>query len=437
MYNFDAAPLSAWVTDSFFLTIRLDTSLMTTTTQRLLSDIQGLAPKITSRIPEIEAGGRIPIDLVEELRSIGLFRLFVPRSYGGFELEFPEALKIITALSRIDGSVGWTVGIASGGSIYATLLQPEVYRQVYGDGPDAITAGSAAPSGTAEETAGGWLVSGRWPFVSGCQHADWISCFAVITEAGKPLPGPAGEGGPPLIRGFALPAREWQIEDTWHVAGLKGTGSHHVSLRDKLVPFANSFEIATGVPHFHGPLYQTVIQFLPLLHSAMITGMAQGAVRDLIELANTGRQQLRAPTPLRDSEFFQAELGRVSGDLRAAQAFLDAQAASHWSHAQAGTLKDDALLTEGIQASVWIAAACIRVADTCFTLAGSVALYETSPLQRRMRDLHVAAQHFSAQSRNYVTAGKLLLGETATKSQVVSMKADSRPVECGERADGA
>jgi alkylation response protein AidB-like acyl-CoA dehydrogenase len=313
---------------------------MTTTAQRLLSDIQGLSCKITSRIPEIEAGGRIPIDLVEELKSIGLFRLFVPRSYGGFELELPEALKIITALSRIDGSVGWTVGIAGGGSIYATLLQPEVY----GDGPDAITAGSAAPSGTAEETAGGWRVSGRWPFVSGCQHADWISCFAVITQDGKPLSGSAGEGGPPQIRGFALPAREWQIEDTWHVAGLKGTGSHHVSLRDKLVPSANSFEIATSVPHFHGPLYQTVIQFPPLVHSAMIMGMAQGALHDLIELANTGRRQLRAPAPLRDSEFFQAELGRVSGDLRAAQAFLDAQVASHWSHAQAGTLKDDALL---------------------------------------------------------------------------------------------
>ena len=140
---------------------------MTTTTQCLLSDIQALAPEITSRIPEIEAGRRIPIDLVEALRSIGMFRLFVPRSYGGFELEFPEALKIITALSRIDGSVGWTVGIASGSSIFASMLQPEVYRQVYGNGPDAVMAGSATPSGTAEATAGGWRVSGRWPFASG------------------------------------------------------------------------------------------------------------------------------------------------------------------------------------------------------------------------------------------------------------------------------
>jgi indole-3-acetate monooxygenase len=410
---------------------------MTTTTQRLLSDIQSLAPEITSRIPEIEAGRRIPIDLVEALRSIGMFRLLVPRSYGGFELEFPEALKIITALSRIDGSVGWTVGIASGSSIFASMLQPEVYRQVYGNGPDAIMAGSATPSGTAEATAGGWRVSGRWPFASGCQHADWIAGFAVMTQAGKLLPGPAGEGGPPLVRGFALPASDWQIEDTWHVAGLKGTGSDHVSLRDKLVPAANFFDVATGVSHLPGPLYQTVTEYLPLIHGAMNTGMAEGALHDLIELADTGRQQLRAPAPLRDSELFQAELGRISADLRAAQAFLDAQVAGHWRHALAGTLKDDALLAQGIQASIWIAATCIRVADACFTLAGGVALYETSPLQRRMRDLHVAAQHAAAQPRNYVNAGKRLLGDTTAKSQVVTMKAEPRPVERRRRVGGA
>ena len=282
------------------------------------------------------------------------------------------------------------------------MLQPEVYRQVYGNGPDVIMAGSATPSGTAEATAGGWRVSGRWPFASGCQHADWIAGFAVMTQAGKLLPGPAGEGGPPLVRGFALPASDWQIEDTWHVAGLKGTGSDHVSLRDKLVPAGNFFDVATGVSHPPPPLYQTVVEYLPLIHGAMTTGMAEGALHDLIELAKTSRQQLRAPAPLRDSELFQAELGRTRVDLRAAQAFLDAQVAGHWRHALAGTLKDDALLAQGIELPGDLDRRHVHcVAHACFTLAGSVALYETSSLQRRMRDLHVAAQHAAAQPRNY------------------------------------
>jgi alkylation response protein AidB-like acyl-CoA dehydrogenase len=221
---------------------------------------------------------------------------------------------------------------------------------------------SLAKGATAETTASISRLAGQRALAlrQRRQHADWIAGFAVMTQAGKPLPGPAGEGGPPLVRGFALPASDWQIEDTWHVAGLKGTGSDHVSLRDKLVPAANFFDAATGVSHLPGPLYQTVAEYLPLIHSVMTTGMAEGALHDLIELANTGRQQLRAPAPLRDSELFQAELGRISADLRPAQAFLDAQVAGHWRHTLAGTLKDDALLAQGIQAAIWIAATCIE-----------------------------------------------------------------------------
>ena len=81
----------------------------------------------------------------------------------------------------------------------------------------------------------------------------------------------AGEDGAPLVRGFLLPARDWQIEDTWHVAGLKGTGSHHIALRDTLVPTTNFFDLANGVPCLPGPLYQAVQHFLPLLHGAIST----------------------------------------------------------------------------------------------------------------------------------------------------------------------
>jgi alkylation response protein AidB-like acyl-CoA dehydrogenase len=106
--------------------------------------------------------------------------------------------------------------------------------------------GSTQPVGTAEATADDWRVNGSWPFASGCQHADWMFGFCVMTEGGKPLPGPAGEGGPPLVRGFFLPARDWQIEDTWYVAGLKGTGSHHITLRGKVVSAANFFDLETA-----------------------------------------------------------------------------------------------------------------------------------------------------------------------------------------------
>jgi alkylation response protein AidB-like acyl-CoA dehydrogenase len=380
-----------------------------TTVDRLLADIRKLAPDITVRAAEIEAGRRIPLDLVEALRSIGVFRMLVPQSHGGLELDLPTALDVIAALGKIDGSVGWTAMIGNGGDIFAPLLQRETYEQIYRSGPDAIIAGSVQPAGTAEVAHGGWRVNGRWPFASGCLHADWMAGLCVMTERGKPISGPAGEGGPPLVRGFVLPARDWQIEDTWYVAGLKGTGSHHIAVREALVPAANFFDLANGVPCLPGPLYQAVLQLLPLLHGANTVGMAEGALDELVALARIGRQQLRAAVPMQDSETFQFELGRVEAEVRAARAFLEAQAASHWRHALAGTLKDEALLTQSTQTAIWLVTTCVRVAGTCFALGGSSALYESSPLQRRLRDLHAAAQHAVAQQRHYVSAGKLLL----------------------------
>ncbi len=113
--------------------------------KRLLTEIQGLAPVIRSRAAEIEASRRVPPDLVEALRSLGVFRVFVPQSHGGLELDLPAALEILGALSRIDGSVGWTAIIAAGCDIFAPWLPRETYDQVYQNGPDVIIAGSAQP----------------------------------------------------------------------------------------------------------------------------------------------------------------------------------------------------------------------------------------------------------------------------------------------------
>jgi indole-3-acetate monooxygenase len=112
---------------------------------------------------------------------------------------------------------------------------------------------------------------------------------------------------------------------------------------------------------------------------------------------------------MRESELFQFELGRVAAELNAARSFLESQAASHWRHAQAGTLKDEATATKSMQSAIWLVAVCVRATDTCFRLGGSGVVYVTSPLQRRMRDLHTAAQHAIVQQRNYVSGGKLLL----------------------------
>jgi indole-3-acetate monooxygenase len=380
----------------------------------LLRAIQELRPAITARASEIETSRRIPSDIVEVLKRAGIFRMFVPRSYGGLELDLPAGLEILVELAKIDSSLGWNAMTSSNGSLFAPFLPQQTYEHIYQNGPDVIFAGATQPVGIAEEAgAGERLVNGRWPFASGCQYADWIAGFCVSFSNGKPL---LGEAGRPRIQAAWLPAHEWQIEETWHAAGLRGTGSHHVVLKNKLVPVSNFSDLERGAPFLSGPLYAALPQFLPLLHAATALGMAEAVVSDLIDVAATGRRQVQSPVPMRDSEIFQFELGRVVADLRAARALLQAQVASHWHHAVAGTLKGEALLAESSQAAVWTTTTCVRVADVCFALAGGSAVYENSPLQRRLRDLHVAGQHARLQQRHYVSAGEQLLtrrGEAA------------------------
>ena len=376
--------------------------------KRLLVDIRELTPAIAARAAEFEAERRLPSDVVDVLKTISAFRLFVPRSHGGLELDLQSGLAIIAALARLDGSVGWTAMIGNAAHLFAALLPRPTYDRLYGSGPDMMLAGVSQPAGTAEATEGGWRVDGRWPFASGCLHADWLAGFCVMTEGGKRLAGPDGAKGP-LIRGFVMPARDWQIEDTWYAGGLKGTGSHHIVMKDKVVPAAHFFDPENGARALPGPLYQSVREVLPLVHGAFAAGMAWGALDELIELAGTGRQQLHAAVPLRDSERFQYELGRIAAGVRAAEAFQQIQAESHWRRALAGTLKEDGSLEEATQAGAWVTTMCVRVVDACFALAGASAVYDTSPLQRRLRDMHVAAQHATIHQRHYVAAGQLLL----------------------------
>jgi alkylation response protein AidB-like acyl-CoA dehydrogenase len=381
---------------------------MNQTAGQMFSEIENLAPDIISRGTEIEAARRMPPDLVEALRSLGVFRMFVPRSHGGLELDLPEGLEVVRALSRVDGSVGWIAMIGSGTALLPSLLPRDVYEQVYRSGPDTILASSVLPGGTAEAVSGGWKVKGRWGFVSGCHHADWISGLCIMTKNGKPLPGSTAQDGSPLMRACIRPASDWEIEDTWYVGGLKGTGSNHVSLSERVVPAAYFFD-RMGTSCLPGPLYQAVMQFIPLFHCAFAVGVAEGAMDALVALARNGRKQLWAATPLRDSETFQGAVGRVAVELEAARAFSQAEIASQWGRALAGTLKDEHFFTRAMQSAIWVTSACVRIVDTCVRLGGGSALYENSPLQRQLRDIHAAAQHGFVHERHYVSGGKLVL----------------------------
>jgi alkylation response protein AidB-like acyl-CoA dehydrogenase len=378
-----------------------------TTLDQVLSRIAALAPMVTRLAPDIEQDRRLPAELVSALKSARIYSMLVPRRYGGLELDAPSASRAVAALAKLDGSVGWNAMIGHIAALTPFLTNPTLCEQIYQDGKDHILAGSGQPVGAAERVAGGWKVTGAWPFASGCQNAEWIGGACVMMEGGSPIDNSDGPG--PMIRFCLMPAEHWEIRDTWHTFGLRGTGSHHVALTDVLVPDENFFEFPFGASFAPDRVFAKFPEVLVLAHPAVAVGMAEGAIMDLVELAQTGVKQLYMTTPLVEAERFKEGLARLDAEFMAARALLEAQITRVWQNPERSTVKDMVRVAEQRQAAVWITSACLRVAEGCFELAGSRAVYESSSLQRRVRDLRVAAQHMNVHPRQYVAAGDAVL----------------------------
>jgi alkylation response protein AidB-like acyl-CoA dehydrogenase len=373
---------------------------------RLLAAVRDLAPELAARAEEIEAARRVPRDIVDTSRRIGLFRMLVPKSHGGLELSVPEAVPVIEALSAADSSVGWVAMIGSTSQIFCSRLPRATYDRVYADGVDAVVIGVGTPAGRAEKVDGGYRITGRWPFASGCQNAQWIVGHCVVFEDGEHVMSSHG----PLTKFVILPAEHWRIEETWQASGLTGSGSHHVILDDVEAPEASAFDPLHGASCVPGAFESAATPFIASFHAAVAVGIASGAVADLVAMASTGRRQLFAAADLRDSPVFQHEFGRIGAGLRAARALLEVQAENHWRRAVDGTLDGKTDFAESLQASAWIHATCGDVVSGCYTLGGSSVVLNASPLQRRLRDIHATRQHVFAQERFYASAGAHKLG---------------------------
>ena len=381
---------------------------------RLLADLRALAPTIADRSPEIEAARRLPQDLVDQLGSIGLYRMLLPRRWGGLEIDFPPSVDVLAELSAADGSAGWTSMIGCETPQLFALLPEPTFKAIYADGPDVIVGGAFAPRGTAEaidDGAGGYRVSGRWSFASGCQHAHWLFGNCVVTSGGQPLAGTTP--GPPQMRCAVLPAAAWQIHDTWHTAGLRGTGSHDIEIRDAVVAKEWTFDLFFGEPWTgqRQPLFQAPLLQFSTHIGAVALGIAEGAVRDLTALAGANKTRLYARDALADSALFQYRLGHAEADLEAARTLLRARAAELWAHARSGEVKAS-FRTRVLQTTAWVAETAARVVDACYTAGGASALYDASALQRRLRDIHALTQHASVQDSVFATAGAERLGRT-------------------------
>jgi alkylation response protein AidB-like acyl-CoA dehydrogenase len=374
------------------------TDLSTSTVEAVAGQIGEIAHGMSD---EIDAERRLPAKLVDLLRDSGLLRAGAPTEVGGLELPPGTALRCAEVVARGDASTGWCVSIAITSSLLVAYLPESSRHELFGDGR-GIAAGVWAPRGTARSVPGGVRVSGRWAFCSGITHADVLFVGCMLDDQ------------PRIV---ALPKSDLQVLDTWHTLGLRGTGSHDSVADEVLVPADRVLSIFDG-PVIDRALYRfPPFGFFALSITAAAMGNARAAIDNLTDLA-TGKESGASTRTLAERGPTQAAVAAAESALEGARALYYQGIDDAW---QASRRREQVPIeartrlrlaaTHGVRTAA-------TVVSSMYDLAGGSAIYDDSPLQRRLRDAFTATAHFQVNEASRELPGRLLLGLPTNTAQL-------------------
>jgi alkylation response protein AidB-like acyl-CoA dehydrogenase len=366
-----------------------------------------LAPKIRSCADEIDAERELPKSLFEALADAGLFHLALPRALGCPELDLPTYVQVIEELGKADASTAWMVNQGAIFATYAARMPRDIARSIWIDTPRSVVANSPAPTAKAVRVPGGYRVTGRQGFSTGCRHAAWVAAHAQVVENGQLR---LLDDGQPEARYLFVPVAEAELLDTWHVRGMRGTGTHHFAVNDVFVPAERSV-LSVGAPLVEtGPLYRIPRTLLFASGDASVAlGVARSCLETFFELA--GAKTPRAmPGLLRDQPMVQADIGHAEAHLRSGRAFLTEAVHDIWDHVSAASTISLDQRAELRLATTHATRLAVQVVDTAYNAAGATAIYEGHPLQRHFQDMHVISQHLQSRLTHYELVGRHWLG---------------------------
>lgn len=374
----------------------------------LIDIAKSMVPLIQASLDRIDAERQLPSELASAMAHKHLFGLYVPKELGGPETDPITAFRVVEEIAQVDGSVGWCVFNGTAVSSAVARLSPRAATEIFGDPPLVLGSGSARAGGTAKRTEGGYLVTGRWNFLSGIDHAIalFLAC-RVIDDNGPVL----HENGTPITRTVVVPVASGTVHNTWSTLGMRGTASNDAEFVEVFVPDDHTY--TRGAPaHYDGPLYtppQSAIVFGWTLSAANTLGMARGAMHTFIDLA-TNAGSTDSATLLQDRPHIKVVVGECEAMLDSARRYvLDTVAAMWDAHVQ----QTSALAERSMRARLAITHAIrqsIAVVDTLFNAAGTHAIHHAVGLERFFRDLHVHGQHISGLPLNFEFGGSVLLG---------------------------
>jgi len=377
--------------------------------QQLLASIAELEPRLRAAGDAAEAARDLDAATVAALRDDGFFRIWRPTALGGMELHPTAAVRVFEALARVESAAGWIVSNSAVITTFFQIFAEEGLAEIFAE-PDTIVAGGWFPPGAAVPSEGGYLVSGRWAFGSGCSHADWITGVTVILDAaGQPELGP--DGTPRLLL-FAVPAAEAQIVEHWDTLGMRGTGSHDTTLTDVFVPARRTFVVGPFTSPgsaFTGPLYRFHMWLGGPEIAAVGLGVAAAALDRFLELAQRKAPSYTAQL-LGDRPVVHDQVGRCAALLGAGRAYLHRALDEAFAAFEDGVAPDPLGLAPVQLASCFAVEAAAQAVDLLQRAAGTSGIRVEDGLERHFRDVHTIAQHTLASAARYESIGQLLVG---------------------------
>jgi alkylation response protein AidB-like acyl-CoA dehydrogenase len=359
------------------------------------NELRGL---IVANRDATERHRQLPDSIVAGLISSKLCRAALPARYDGLELPPADMLPILQTLAEAEASVAWIVWNNSLPCWFARFLAEDVR--------DEIFASSTRPSGRAVANGESYIVNGRWSLVSGCMHADWIPVMCMVEVDGEvEMLAPKV----PHMRMCFVPRTEHEILDTWHVGGLRGTGSHDSVLNDVAVPVPRTF--AMGSPSLmDSPLGRVPIFCTMIAGGASIClGIAQASRQALLDLA-VDKVPVDGGPGLRDRAQVQALVARTDALLDSLRARLANACDEIWRTIVAGDPVEARQIGSVMSIAITTAQACRAAVTEIYAAAGTSSLYTDNPIERAHRDIHAVTQHIALQPFWLEQSGRVSLG---------------------------
>ena len=385
---------------------------MTTDTVREITDplavARALAPRIRDRAAEIEATRQLPPDLVTELVNARLLKVALPESEGGLGADILTALRVIEEVARADGSTGWCLAMAINTFRASAQLAPEVRRRLFFSDPVGVSAGSARERGRAVAVPGGYRVTGRWFFASGCMHSALLHGACRVFDGDAPRL--RANGDQEIRIAYFYPKTQARIIDTWNVSGLRGTGSHDIEVEDLFVPDEHTFSAMDRRARITGPMNR--IHGFDLAGCGFCCvglGVARAAIDAFIELA-TVKTPRSSSDLLRERAMVQAQVGEAEAVLRSGRALLFEVVGDMWETVLRGGLVTEGQRSELRMAMTHAAQSAARATHIVCVAAGTTSIFASSPLERYARDAEVVTRHNQLQIVNYEAVGRTMLG---------------------------